>query len=235
MLCQKCNNTFIFRIIKIIYYSMSSWSSDIESILDKLRINSVQMSNQHKQSYFFYKQVVKYFRLPTIILSSVGSVSSVGLNSYLDQNHISALTCGLALLVSILNSIELFLRITDTMEKENECSKAFYSLSVNINKTLLLERQNRQLDGQVYLEKTYSSYMTLMEKSNLISGAIRDKFMEIPKNPSKIKKLLKSKKSDSSSTKSDTSDNPIQNIDLPSSNTTLDIPPISLEEMEQTL
>lgn len=214
---------------------MSSWSSDIESILDKLRINSVQMSNQHKQSYFFYKQVVKYFRLPTIILSSVGSVSSVGLNSYLDQNHISALTCGLALLVSILNSIELFLRITDTMEKENECSKAFYSLSVNINKTLLLERQNRQLDGQVYLEKTYSSYMTLMEKSNLISGAIRDKFMEIPKNPSKIKKLLKSKKSDSSSTKSDTSDNPIQNIYLPSSNTTLDIPPISLEEMEQTL
>ena len=214
---------------------MSSWSSDIESILDKLRINSVQMSNQHKQSYFFYKQVVKYFRLPTIILSSVGSVSSVGLNSYLDQNHISALTCGLALLVSILNSIELFLRITDTMEKENECSKAFYSLSVNINKTLLLERQNRQLDGQVYLEKTYSSYMTLMEKSNLISGAIRDKFMEIPKNPSKIKKLLKSKKSDSSSTKSDTSDNPIQNIELPSSNTTLDIPPISLEEMEETL
>jgi len=214
---------------------MSSWSSDIESILDKLRINSVQMSNQHKQSYFFYKQVVKYFRLPTIILSSVGSVSSVGLNSYLDQNHISALTCGLALLVSILNSIELFLRITDTMEKENECSKAFYSLSVNINKTLLLERQNRQLDGQVYLEKTYSSYMTLMEKSNLISSAIRDKFMEIPKNPSKIKKLLKSKKSDSSSTKSDTSDNPIQNIDLPSSNRTLDIPPISLEEMEEAL
>ena len=235
MICENCSNTFIFIIIKIIYYSMSSWSSDIESILDKLRINSVQMSNQHKQSYFFYKQVVKYFRLPTIILSSVGSVSSVGLNSYLDQNHISALTCGLALLVSILNSIELFLRITDTMEKENECSKAFYSLSVNINKTLLLERQNRQLDGQVYLEKTYSSYMTLMEKSNLISSAIRDKFMEIPKNPSKIKKLLKSKKSDSSSTKSDTSDNPIQNIDLPSSNTTLDIPPISLEEMEQTL
>ena len=173
--------------------------------------------------------------MPIIILSSGGSVSSVGLNSYLDQNHISALTCGIALLVSILNSIELFLRITDTMEKENECSKAFYSLSVNINKTLLLERQNRQLDGQVYLEKTYSSYMTLMEKSNLISSAIRDKFMEIPKNPSKIKKLLKSKKSDSSSTKSDTSDNPIQNIDLPSSNTTLDIPPISLEEMEQTL
>jgi len=219
---------------------MSTWSSDIESILDRLRINSVQMSNQHKQSYFFYKQVVKYFRLPTIILSSVGSVSSVGLNSYLDQTHISALTCGLALLVSILNSIELFLRITDTMEKENECSKAFYSLSVNINKTLLLERQNRQMGGQVYLEKTYSSYMTLMEKSNLISGSIRDKFMEIPKNPSKIKKLLKTKKSNSSSSSNDSTPQEFVppemdaiEINSPRGNS-IDMP-LTTEDIEKTL
>lgn len=179
----------------------NKWSSDIEAVLDNLRENCVMMSRTHKESYFFYKQVVKYFRIPTILLSSVGSVSSVGLTAYLHQNHISALTCGLALVVSILNSIELFLKITDTMEQENECSKAFYSLAVNIKKTRMLERSRRQQEGAVYLEKTYSQYMTLMEKSNLLSGSIKDKFMDLPK----IKKPPKKLKSNSSSSSSSSS------------------------------
>jgi hypothetical protein len=176
----------------------NKWSSDIEAVLDNLRENCVTMSKKHKESYFFYKQVVKYFRIPTILLSSVGSVSSVGLTAYLHQNHISALTCGLALIVSILNSIELFLKISDTMEQENECSKAFYSLAVNIKKTRMLERSRRQQEGSVYLEKTYAQYMTLMEKSNLLSGSIKDKFMDLPK----IKKPPKKQKSNSSSSSS---------------------------------
>jgi hypothetical protein len=58
----------------------NKWSGDIEAVLDNLRENCVVMSKTHKESYFFYKQVVKYFRIPTILLSSIGSVSSVGLN-----------------------------------------------------------------------------------------------------------------------------------------------------------
>ncbi len=176
----------------------NKWSADIEAVLDNLRENCVVMSRKHKESYFFYKQVVKYFRIPTILLSSIGSVSSVGLTNYLHQNHISALTCGLALIVSILNSIELFLKITDTMEQENECSKLFYSLAVNIKKTRMLERSRRPQEGSFYLEKSYAQYMTLMEKSNLLSGSIKDKFMELPKIP----KPPKQKKSDSSSSSS---------------------------------
>ncbi len=193
-------------------YMEHKWSSDIETVLDNLRENAVMMSKTHKESYFFYKKVVKYFRIPTILLSSIGSVSSVGLTNYLHQNHISALTCGLALVVSILNSIELFLKITDTMEQENECSKAFYALAVNIRKTRMLERSRRQQEGSVYLEKTYAQYMTLMEKSNLLSGSIKDKFMELPK----IKKPPKKQKSNSSSSSSGSSsiESPLPRDDL---------------------
>ena len=188
----------------------NKWSGDIEAVLDNLRENCVVMSKTHKESYFFYKQVVKYFRIPTILLSSIGSVSSVGLTNYLHQNHISALTCGLALIVSILNSIELFLTITDTMEQENECSKLFYALAVNIKKTRMLERSRRQQEGSVYLEKSYAQYMTLMEKSNLLSGSFKDKFMELPKIP----KPPKQKKSDSSSSSSSSTESPLPRDDI---------------------
>jgi len=191
----------------------NKWSGDIEAVLDNLRENAVVMSRKHKESYFFYKQVVKYFRIPTILLSSIGSVSSVGLTAYLHQNHISALTCGLALIVSILNSIELFLKITDTMEQENECSKLFYSLAVNIKKTRMLERSRRQQEGSVYLEKTYAQYMTLMEKSNLLSGSIKDKFMELPKIP-KPPKTKNSNSSSSSSSSGNSIESPLPRDDI---------------------
>jgi len=182
---------------------MSSWdnASDTERILEKIRINSVQMSNSHKAKYFMFKKLIKWFKVPTIVLSSIGSVSSVGLTAYLDQQHISALTCGLALFVSVLNSIEMFLKINESMEQELEHSKLYYNLSINIQKTLLLDRENRSVDASVYLERTYSEYVKLMEQSNLLSN-VQDKLTELPKKISTIKKILKTKKSDSSSSSS---------------------------------
>jgi hypothetical protein len=182
---------------------MSSWdnAADTERILEKIRINSVQMSNSHKAKYFMFKKLIKWFKVPTIVLSSIGSVSSVGLTAYLDQQHISALTCGLALFVSVLNSIEMFLKINESMEQELEHSKLYYNLSINIQKTLLLDRENRSVDASVYLERTYSEYVKLMEESNLLSN-VQDKLTELPKKISTIKKMLKTKKSDSSSSSS---------------------------------
>ena len=96
------------------------------------------------------------------------------------------------------------------MEQENECSKAFYALAVNIRKTRMLERSRRQQEGAVYLEKTYAQYMTLMEKSNLLSGSIKDKFMELPKIP----KPPKNKKSDSSSSSGNSTESPLPRDDV---------------------
>jgi hypothetical protein len=157
-----------------------------------------------------FKKLIKWFKVPTIVLSSIGSVSSVGLTAYLDQQHISALTCGLALFVSVLNSIEMFLKINESMEQELEHSKLYYNLSINIQKTLLLDRENRSVDASVYLERTYSEYVKLMEQSNLLSN-VQDKLTELPKKISTIKKMLKTKKSDSSSSSGNSVESPLPN------------------------
>lgn len=194
-----------------------TWTLDIESVLQCIRTNSVQMSSSHKQKYFFYKKIIKWFKIPTIVLSSIGSVASVGLTEYIDQAHISAITCGLALFVSVLNSVEMFLKINEMMEQELEHSKLYYNLSVNIQKTLLLDPENRSDKGPIYLEKTYSQYIKLMECSNLLSN-VQDKFMELPKNkrPTAAEKAVmaakrgipKTKKSDGSSSSGGSEDSP---------------------------
>jgi len=66
----------------------------------------------------------------------------------------------------------------------------------------MLQRAHRPMEGSLYLEKKYSEYMVLVEKSNMLSGSIKDRMMELPKSPSKLKNLIKKKNSNSSSSSS---------------------------------
>ena len=198
----------VFKLLKELSKSyIMEWSNDIENLLEEIRQNSINLSNSHKNSCFFYKKTAKYFRLPTIILSSINGVASVGLTAYLDQQHISGLVCLLSVLIGIINSIELFLKVTDNMEIEREMSKEFYTLSIDIYKILQLERGNRQVSGLNYLEKKYNTYQKLYEQSNLIQGQLNDKLAQLPK---KIKNniFIKKKLSNTSSSSSSSSESP---------------------------
>lgn len=192
----------------------NSWSSDIEAVLEEIRINAVQLSNNHKQNYFFYRSLHKYFRIPTIILSSVSSVSSIGLQNYISQQHISGIVCLLGLSISIINSIELFLKLQETLESELSCSKEFYNLSIDIRKTLLLDIENRGTSGQSYLQEKYNEYVKLQDQSNLISNSFNDGLNKMPKKLSMITKIIKKKNSDSSnsSTQSPINDDVIERV-----------------------
>ena len=162
-------------------FNDNNWSQDYEEILEQIRINSVNQAQQHKKMYFFYMQLNKWFRIPTIILSSIGSVASVGLQSYFKQQNVSALTCLISLSVGIINSSEIFLKINETTELELETSKHFYNLATDIHKILGLNAFNRISTPKETLDDMYRRYVELMEKSNLISSQYKDVLISLPK------------------------------------------------------
>jgi len=157
----------------------SEWSSDVEFVLDKIRQNSVVLSEQHKKRYFSLQSWLKYFRLPCIILGSCGAVASVGLQSYLIQKHISLLTCVISLTTTIITSIELYLQIEKQMTVEIEVSKEFYLLGIDIFKTLNLNRDHRNIDASAYLDSVVSQYKSLYEHSGVLEKRILDKMTNI--------------------------------------------------------
>ena len=157
------------------------WSQDIETILNDVRENSVYLSQHHKKRYFYYKQVSTYFRIPTIILSSVASVASVGLTAYVKQENISGIVCLMSLSIGIINSIELYLRIQDNLENELETSKKYYNLSIDLHKILNLSESNREGDPRKVLDTYYKRYVELVEESNLLSTTYPDKLSKVPK------------------------------------------------------
>lgn len=162
----------------------TDWTPDIENVLDNIRINSVILSNEHKNKYFHLKTILRYFRLPVIIISGINSIVSVGLQPYIDQGIISIMTCLLALVCSIIGSIELYLAIQKGMENELVVSKDYYILSVDIYKTLTLSKNHRPIPAKDYLDKKYNDYIKLFENSNLLAKELTDKLNPLPPIPS---------------------------------------------------
>ena len=156
-----------------------TWSNDIETVLDNIRKNSLLLSEHHKQAYLYYRSYLKYFRIPTIILSAINSVISIGLSAYVPQNFVSEITCVVSLVCGIITSIELYLNIQKYMESELMMSKDFYILSTDIFKALALDRANRGMDGKTFLDNNYSTYCKLIENSNVSTSEMADNLTPI--------------------------------------------------------
>jgi len=154
-----------------------AYSKDILDIMDKIRLNSSNMSKQHKNNYFYYKWVSTLFRVPTIVISSISGVFSVGTQAYMNQNTISGIVCLLSLIISIINSIELYLHISDNVEIELEMSKKYYILSCDLYKLLMLEDSNRPDNPKEQLKIYYSQYIDLYNESLLMKNTKYDKLI----------------------------------------------------------
>ena len=188
----------------------SSWTSDYEAILEKIRINSINLNRSHMKNYFYYKKLSKYFQIPTIILSSFNSVFSVGF-TYTSQDNISSISALISLVkskvVSIINSVQLYLKIDDQLEAENSISKSYYTLSSDIYKILELDREHRPADANHILEEYYDKYIELLNQSNLLNNnSYSDKLLILPKEKSLFSKLTKKKTGDESANSSITSE-----------------------------
>lgn len=153
--------------------NIATWSDGIEFVLAEISKNASLMSEYHKKRYYYFKGHLKYFRIPTIIFSAMNSVFSVGLQPYCPQSIISLICCFISLVCGIISSVELFLSVQATMEVELISSKDFYLLSIDIFKMLSLERTNRMVNANSYLDDKYQTYCKLIENSNLLNEDIK--------------------------------------------------------------
>lgn len=158
----------------------SSWTTDIDNILENIRTNSITLSKEHKSKYFSIKHVLQYFKLPIIIISAFNSAFSVALQPYTEQQNISIINCGLALLCSIIGSVEIYLGLSKRVEDEFLISKEYYLLSINVYKVLSLEHANRSSDSRIVLEEFWNEYSRLIDKSHLIDKRVLDSLQPFP-------------------------------------------------------
>ena len=146
----------------------NGWNEETILILEKLRRNSIYLSEYHRNRFYHFKSFSKYFDLPVLMLSSIGASASIGLQPYLPQPTISLISCIVGLIVSIITSVKLYLNISDAMTNELKMSKEFYSLAIEIYRVLSMNPKDRTMGAVEYMNSSYSHYTKLMESSNLL-------------------------------------------------------------------
>ena len=158
------------------------WTDEVEDTCEHLRINCVNLAEYHRKRYYHFKSYGKYFRIPAIILASITSTASIGLQPILAQQVISGITCLLGMAMGILSAIEIYMGIQSSMELELKQSKEFYTLAIDLYRVLTLKRENRSEHGKDYLNKKYGQYTKMVEASNLLKRSLKvDLLTEIPK------------------------------------------------------
>jgi hypothetical protein len=160
----------------------NDWTDDIDAILNNIRLNCIILSKLHKQRYFELKSTLKYYRLPLIILNGFNSIIAVGLQPYADQGTISLTNSLIALSCGIIGSIELFFGIQSRLEADLISQRDYYLLSIDIFKTISLNRDHRPLPAKDYLEKSYNTYTKLIESSATLCKVKGDKLLPIELN-----------------------------------------------------
>lgn len=145
----------------------NDWSDNVVDVLERIRDNSIRLAEHHRRRYYHFKGFSKYFDVPVLVLSIFGSSFAVGTQHYLNQRVISATSCLIGVIVSIITSIKLYLSIETTMQSEFKMSKNFYTLSIDIHHILLLSYKERGENGLAYMQKMFGTYSKLMEESNL--------------------------------------------------------------------
>jgi len=159
----------------------NNWNAEIESLLNDIRLNSIELENHHKEHYFNVKNIVIWFKLPIIVLSSLNAIIAVALTNYIQQNYISAANCFISFIIGTLTSISLYMKIEDRLESELLASKEYHKLSIEIYKLLSLKIEDRGIDGDAFLNDIYNEYVKLFEKSNINTNEFTDKLkIELP-------------------------------------------------------
>lgn len=155
---------------------MDTWNAELIDILNKIRINSITLSNKHRIIALHYQSISKWFDLPIIVCSTFAS--SIGSISYMPDGDKAQINLFISMFITILTSIKLYLNITSNLNNEILLSREFYILSVDIYKNLNLRLENRP-NGNDFLNECYSNYIKLCEKSNLMSKLRKDELLKI--------------------------------------------------------
>lgn len=156
------------------------FTADIEGVLEHIRINCAILTEYHRKDFLKLNNSIKYYRIPVLLLSSVASVWSVSGTAFLDQEIVSLTNCMLGLIAGTITSIELFVKLDEKMKLAEELSHKYYIISADIFKTLSLRDENRNQSGKDYLMETFSNYLKLIEKSNILDKRVKDQLLPLP-------------------------------------------------------
>jgi hypothetical protein len=143
---------------------MAEWNEQQENYLKALSKACEQLAGRYKMVYNAYEKRETWFKIPSIVLSSVTSLLSFGNSNFQTISHQLNITVGIiSIFITIINSIEAYLKISQIMSGAALASCKLTQLKEKIDLELSIERSDRANSGIVFLRECYSEFEKIEE------------------------------------------------------------------------
>jgi len=175
------------------------WNNNHEFILTNIVNNCSKFSKEHQKNYLSLRYRLKKYRIPIIIISSMGGFLSLANSGYvpIDYNKWVSLFVGFTnLMVTVISLIENFKKIDDTMNKSYISYLNFKKLHDEVAIILKIPPNERESNGYDIVMKIYKKYELCLNDAPVLNKLLYDALdinLNIITNSSKTKDLYDDK------------------------------------------
>ena len=144
------------------------WLPEEEAYLYEVSKTCETLSTKYKYYYEVYKKAQARFKIPSIVISSVtGLTSFLGTSDFPEQmrNWIPIAVGISSLFIAILNSIESYMKIGETMSGCLQASISLQKLKETIDLELSVPPDDRNDSGIIFVRECHSKYEKILELS----------------------------------------------------------------------
>jgi hypothetical protein len=156
------------------------WHTEEEVFLENLQKQCETMYKYMLKEHHYYDRLSGKFNIPILIISSINSLTAVGLNAFVPQEYVSVLNAVLSAGTGVLGSIQLYLKLNEKMTKATRASVGFKRISLKISRELALAREVRMTEGPAFVQDCFSEYNQILESANPIEKKLEE-FLTIKK------------------------------------------------------
>lgn len=162
------------------------WNQDNEHTLDLIRLNSVNLSERHFDKYQKLKKRVNGIKVPFAVMSVANIFLVAGLPQYVEQKYANGASVTLSVLMLFILLVDRCLNTQHKLETELMKHVQYQTIGKQIYDVLSIERIQRNLDPQIFLDLHYKAYDKLTETSDWIQRfkdvviSKTDRFMTSP-------------------------------------------------------
>jgi hypothetical protein len=153
------------------------WNDDHEHILESLQKSCFRLSKEYKQKYFKLRDRLQLYRIPIIIISSIGGFLSLSNSGYIPPlyNKWISLFVGFTnLTVTIISLIESFKKIDTRMNGSYNTYVNFQKLHDEISIIKRIPRNERPNNGNDTINELFTKYASYISDAPILRKLIND-------------------------------------------------------------
>jgi hypothetical protein len=144
----------------------SAWPREEEEYLMKVADQCQFLSIQYNEIYNTYRVHETRFKLPGIVLGSFVGMLSFGASQFGPYTQMITIGVGCSsIVISVISSIEAYLKIGETMTNSLATTTAFKRLKEKIDLELRMNPVERTQNSTLFLRQCYQEYMDIVERA----------------------------------------------------------------------